>query len=107
MQDERRTASWQFMWKKKTKRKTQRDLIDAVIGIACRQLGVTQDWLWAGPGREWEVGLGRSGQGRSMADGVVSKGMTYDWILKYPSYNGQSSFKMKKMVSEAIDEKGW
>lgn len=42
-----------------------------------------------------------------MADGVVSKGMTYDWILKYPIYNGQSSFKMKKMVSEAIDEKGW
>lgn len=29
--------------KKKNKRKTQRDLIDAVIGIACRQLGVTQD----------------------------------------------------------------
>ena len=33
--------------------------------------------------------------------------VTYAENLKYQSCTGQSSFKAKKMVSEAKDKKGW
>lgn len=30
-----------------------------------------------------------------------------DWNFGCPSHNGQSSFKVKKMLPEKIGEKGW